>query len=460
MPMITDDMSTEMKDRITRAVREGIDGSPGDVMSYLDYDNPLWERVMSHARHAVEHATGTPDFVIRPDRAPDRSMTAAEALEAQKRDQLFRLIEAQRNTNGHAADALAYAFQGMVETGPRGGVEYRRPVRLTSEKINDSQFWDLPVVAYLIGKIPAVRTVLEHYGLARMWQAAVYLLEAEQRGLSIKRQCEDLGVPWSARWLSPSECCIDAVKVAAFLPPQVFKETKPAEYDYYRDLGVKQWAELVLWLYERGAKASVVNWYARHCLKINRDDRDYLLTLHKIDHRTKPETIMSRSAKWHKEIAAAREAEQLGWKPGQTVKIPHDIESYEYRGLTFVALRTIEDFIEDGREQRHCIADRFSYAVKMRACYFSIRDKDGKRLSTVEFEPQRGMKFVVSENLAFGNKKPPRHVKQNAMSFAHHILTRGPNLIRAYDPGEEPPAQIDDKLSRLADWFRRPFVGH
>lgn len=285
---------------------------------------------------------------------------------------------------------------------------------ITIGKAPEVLFWHIPAVAYLVEKIPAARHVIKPDGIT-----ATYLAEAKAAGYPLKKQCEDLGIPWTARLLTASESRLSVIKAASFLAPSVFAQTKACE----------TWGNRLCWLFERGARPAVIEWAARHIMALPDDARDYLLTLETIASTTKAKTIADRNREWHANVNHERTAAQYGFRLSDRAKSPHGIEKAEYAGYEFHAMVSFDDFYKDGQEQRHCITSRFGGALAGSRYYFSIR-KDGKRLATAEYD----LSGNVLELKSFANGAPPMAVKMAANAF-RDIIQNGP-------PVEAKPAEL------------------
>jgi len=310
-------------------------------------------------------------------------------------------------------------------------------------KNDDEIFWKIPAVAYLVERIPAAKVVIKPTAFT-----LTYLTEAKAQGLSLRAQCDDLGIPWSARLLTADEASVAAVKIASILPPSVFSQAKEKS-----KIGL--WAENVLWLAERGAHKSVVEWAAWHMADLQSDDRDYLLSLSEIAPSTKASTIRERSLRWHRDQDLRQAVLQYGFKLSARAKIPHDLERCSHSGFDFVAFRTLEDFIEDGRDQKHCIATRFRYAAMGTHVYFSIRSGSSK-IATVEYAPTGELLEIKGPT----NRMPEARVVHAATGFGA-IVRNGPpstdvTAAETDTKRKEEPQPTKSVLNRLANVLAPP----
>lgn len=289
-------------------------------------------------------------------------------------------------------------------------------------------FFAIPSVAYLVEKIPATKILIKPHAYL-----VTYLAEAKALGLSLKKQCEDLGIPWTARLLTATECTMDSVKLASVLPPSIFSQAKPKD-------GVGLWATRLVGLYEAGASEEVMAWAAWHVLDLVNDDLDYLKTIHKIAPSTKVATIKERSTEWHRNIWRRERLASIGAHEGSKAKLPEHLSSepIEYCGHVFALLTTPDDFYDEGKEMRHCIATRFAYAQNGQRCYASV-SKDGKRLATAEYDSRSG---ALLEIKAFANASPDSATRAAADLFG--------SVIRGREHLAAPKTEADHQVSKAS----------
>lgn len=288
-------------------------------------------------------------------------------------------------------------------------------------------FFEIPAVKYLIEKIPAARVVIAQDGVT-----AAYLMEAKHLGLPLKKQCEDLGIPWTARLLTEGEVSVDAVKVASFLAPSVFSQSKPKER-------FTNWAARVLDVYESGCPEEVVTWAAWNVAALSGDDLDYLKSLKTIAPSTKPETVKERSREWHRSFHRRQQIASIGASESSRAILPEGFtgKALEFSDLTFKPLVTPDDFLDESHEMRHCISTRFHYAFGGTRFYFSISG-GGKRLATAEYH----LDGTLSEIKAFANAKPTSAVIDAAIAFSRS------RLLTAASKQAQPPWRLTSTVPK------------
>lgn len=82
-------------------------------------------------------------------------------------------------------------------------------------------------------------------------------------------------------------------------------------------------------------------------------------------------------------------------------------------GAQLVPLTTSAELAEEGKQMSHCVGGYVARCRAGRSHIFSIRDLDGKRLSTLQLDQEPG--WVVNvQNRAFGNKPPDERAAEAA----------------------------------------------
>lgn len=265
----------------------------------------------------------------------------------------------------------------------------QRQLRTILIGVNEEQlFWRCPVVSYLVDKIPAASAVIKPNQTT-----LAYLSQAKAEGYPLRKQCEDLGIPWSARLIDKACVSQDAVMAAVVLKPSPFSQSLP------NDVTTNKWAGLVVSLYKKGGSDSALNWLARHYRSIQSTEvLDYLAQCGEVAITTKPDTIFKRNRDWHDQIHRSRSMAEIdAYRQYGEAKPKRD--AFHYRGFDFIPLKTAEDFYQEGREQRNCVMSRFPDAVYGRYHYYSMR-KDGRRVATVQYDADRIVEIKAACNKA------------------------------------------------------------
>jgi len=117
--------------------------------------------------------------------------------------------------------------------------------------------------------------------------------------------------------------------------------------------------------------------------------------------------------KWHEELAE-KDILDKGRTPLDYGDIP---ECTKIRDFQIVSLLTEVDFYLDGKMMNHCVGTYYSRAKKDDCRIFSIRDKSGSRLSTL----QVGKDYLPSQHRARFNKEPSSLEKAVAVEFCNNL---------------------------------------
>lgn len=301
---------------------------------------------------------------------------------------------------------------------------------VTIGKSPEFLFWQLPQVVFLVERIPSAKVVLKPEPMT-----ALYLDGAKREGFSLKRQCDELGIPWSSRKLKPEQVSVDVVKMATILKPSTFVQAAASAPD------IHQWGARLLWLAERGAKDAILEWAAWNQHALTQDDSDYILTLESIPMCTKAGTIKERSHEWHER---QHMVQYYGGDPTEKADPLLWPDEIECDGYQVVGLKTRRQFHDEGSEQRHCVRSRFEYAKRGMRVYYSIR-QGNRRLATVEYSGDG----EVTEIKAFANRAPSAEVKKVAEKCGHLLAQRQPAKPRAIVENHAPERRPQTFWSRL-----------
>ncbi len=90
----------------------------------------------------------------------------------------------------------------------------------------------------------------------------------------------------------------------------------------------------------------------------------------------------------------------------------------QFGNLTARMLRNVEEFYEEGEEQRHCVYHNRYYS-RSESAIFTVRNADGKREATVEYDIERG---EVVQCRGKANTKPKRYTDIMAMFSANKVI--------------------------------------
>jgi hypothetical protein len=83
---------------------------------------------------------------------------------------------------------------------------------------------------------------------------------------------------------------------------------------------------------------------------------------------------------------------------------------YEHEELTAYLLMSPFEMQEEGRTQRHCVAGYSSRVEKGEYLVYSIRDAEGKRVSTAGFTVEDGV-VKLQQHYGFGNSRPTEEAR-------------------------------------------------
>lgn len=262
-------------------------------------------------------------------------------------------------------------------------------------------FWRLPAVEYLTDRIPAAKLVLRPDPMV-----AVYLQQAKDADYSLRKQCDELGIPWSARLLEGDELTKEAVMVAAFLPSSVFAQTKAPG----------NWAHMVLQAYRLNCVDEAIVWVAFHAAEIDSDDIDYIATLENLHRSTSAATVCERSREWHEQADAEMFKRKYGYRMEASANVPAGMEEFVFAGYRFKALMSFGDFRDESKVMHHCVWSRFSMVSQ--CLYYSVTDAgNGNRAATIEFAREGRL----LEAKGFGNAQVPDDVMQAAWLVENRI---------------------------------------
>lgn len=347
------------------------------------------------------------------------SVQAIQAQQAAYEQAMYNQLQAAQNQRG------VFGNQTLTNT----PLTVRLPIS-PATPVTDL-FFKIPSVAYLVEKIPAAKVVIAKDGVT-----AAYLNEAKAQGLSLRQQCKDLGIPWSARLLAANEVSEDTVRLAMILEPTVFVQAKPKER-------VHEWAARILILSRDGAAKAVITWAAWHVLDIRIDDLDYLARVREIAPSTSPKTVRERSVAWHAQFRQPHltRGGQPSFERDVKAKLPAhvDWERRTFHGYEFHPLKTYGDFEDEGAGLRHCVATRFSNAKDGHRIYFSLR-LDGKRVATAEYEKVIfSNKWTLREIKSLSNRMPAPSAKEAAVEFEGVISGK---IVLANEPAPKAAVEI------------------
>lgn len=141
---------------------------------------------------------------------------------------------------------------------------------------------------------------------------------------------------------------------------------------------------------------------------------------------TKPlNKLLALAERWHRAIVLASvmdpKEDDVHW-PGV---IP--LGAWTHADGMIVELTSASALFEEGREQQHCVAGYVSCCLKGISRIFSIRGRDGRRLSTAEVTIHEGALRVVQHRAAL-NRPPSKTAKAILNAWCRDVETR-PALV-------------------------------
>lgn len=352
---------------------------------------------------------------------------------------------------------------------------------------------ELPEVRHLVDKIPIAAVRIKPTALhLRFFQ------HAKESGMSLKRQCELLEIPWHARKVPPALACKAVLEVAWLLSASAFSMELPKGQDE-----AVLWADSIIAI-KAVIKGAVANgavpeitetsliWLARHWNDFGADK--HAAALHVASRpitnlETKPKTIVDRLFPLRRARAApvmyrgrqlrvgdipedamvqiayggyggggralvrivdeVRDAD--GWRfvdfdSPQGFDLPAEfLEPFAPGGRYGIRLLNQRDeFVEEGQRMLHCAAQYFDKAVTRRCYIASIYlSETGAKYATVEYSPE----FIICQikGRANSNDIDPLAIEL-AHSFADHL-----RRIRISTTTKKRAAGTDVEVS-AGDW--------
>lgn len=110
--------------------------------------------------------------------------------------------------------------------------------------------------------------------------------------------------------------------------------------------------------------------------------------------------------KWHRQLTLDRVIRGLPVGSDDVVDFGDHPDRIDVQGMTFTALRTVRDLVEEGAAMRHCVASYAGMVISGTSHIVSVTDAAGKRVATLELT---------------GPKRKPTH---------RIVQTRGPQNAR------------------------------
>ena len=141
--------------------------------------------------------------------------------------------------------------------------------------------------------------------------------------------------------------------------------------------------------------------------------------------KSSPSEQLSSSSYWHSERVDIQTRFNSAALTGQSVyRDWHPLFEDEYfetkNGLRLYPLTSTEQLREEGRMMKHCVGSYSSRCFKDNYHIFSIRDQDGKRISTLTVQEyfeasKRSVKVAI--NLTYNDASAPKEARKAAEDF-------------------------------------------
>lgn len=348
----------------------------------------------------------------------------------------------------------------------------------------------LPEVAYLVDRVPMAKLMLKPDEIHLR-----FCQHAKESNMSLKEQCNILGIPWHARKIHKELVSQAALDIAKALPPSVFAQTYPSEM-----IPAKHWLSMVKVFITAADDKKL--WMAQNALESRRwwsDIKPYLTALQSVPSSLKASTMADRAKEWKAEQIRIRERanelqrEQMNMMMNLQYQMMNDPFGYyngiagiqrvqndirnnpyyaqahrEYGGGLFQnaplpraiadntpiaydadklaefksgkfavkLLNTHDQFSEEGKRMHHCV-EQYFHRAKAGICHIVSVSEGGERIVTAEFT--RDWELVQAKGATNRRVEGNEASVKALRAYAEHQKEPKPEPVQVALP---PPADV------------------